>query len=95
MSAVSATGGVSYTWFWHVPEFRRALGLILVLALSTFLLLPLITLLLWAFTDVWRYPAVLPQQLSLKWWDWVFHNGDVGSAVRYSFMTAPVVTLPT
>jgi putative spermidine/putrescine transport system permease protein len=81
------------TWFLRVPEMRRAMGLILVLALSTFLLLPLLTLLLWAFTDEWRYPSVIPQTFSLRWWDWVLTNGDVGSAVRYSFMTAPVVTL--
>jgi putative spermidine/putrescine transport system permease protein len=81
------------TWFWDVPAFRRALGLILVFALSSFLLLPLLTLLLWAFADEWRYPNVIPQSASLRWWDWVLTNGDVGTAVRYSFITAPVVTL--
>src|SRR5919201_5655570 len=86
-------GGVRLTWFWDIPEFRRAFGLILVFALSGFLLLPLLTLLLWAFADEWRYPNVLPQSYSFKWWEWVFTNGDVGSAVRYSFMTAPVVTV--
>jgi putative spermidine/putrescine transport system permease protein len=91
--SAEAPSGVGFTWFWHVPEFRRAMGLILVLALSSFLLLPLLTLLLWAFTDEWRYPSVLPQTFSLKWWDWVVTNGDIGQAVRYSFMTAPVVTL--
>jgi putative spermidine/putrescine transport system permease protein len=84
--------GLRATWFLRVPEMRRAMGLILVLALSTFLLLPLLTLLLWAFTDEWRYPSVIPQTFSLRWWDWVLTNGDVGSAVRYSFTTAPVVT---
>src|SRR3981081_1336836 len=92
-SAVVRSPGLRLTWFWDVPEFRRALGLILVLGLSSFLLLPLMTLLLWAFADEWRYPNVIPQSASLKWWEWVFTNGDVGSAVRYSFMTAPVVTL--
>ena len=95
--AVSTGGAVSVgarlTWFWDVPEFRRAMGLILVFGLSCFLLLPLLTLLLWAFADEWRYPGVIPQSWSLKWWEWVFTNGDVGQAVRYSFMTAPVVTI--
>src|SRR3954453_1889908 len=99
MSAVSeasehsAPTGLRLTWFWDVPEFRRAFGLILVLGLSGFLLLPLATLLLWAFADEWRYPSLVPQSFSLRWWEWVFTNGDVGSAVRYSFMTAPVVTV--
>jgi hypothetical protein len=80
--------GVRATWFWDIPEFRRAMGLILVVGLSSFLLLPLLTLLLWAFADEWRYPNIIPQSFSLKWWEWVFTNGDVGQAVRYSFMTA-------
>jgi putative spermidine/putrescine transport system permease protein len=84
---------MTLTWFLRIAEFRRALAIILVLALSAFLLLPLATLLIWAFADTWRYPALLPQQFSLRWWDWVFHNGDVGKAVFYSFTTAPVVTL--
>jgi putative spermidine/putrescine transport system permease protein len=84
---------MSLTWFLQVGEFRRALGLILVLALGCFLLFPLLTLILWAFTDTWRYPGLIPQTFSLRWWDWVFTNGDVGSAVFYSFTTAPVVTL--
>jgi putative spermidine/putrescine transport system permease protein len=87
------THGLRLTWFVDLPEFRRALGLILVFGLSSFLLLPLLTLLLWAFTDEWRYPNIIPQTFSLKWWDWVLNNGDIGQAVRYSFMTAPVVTL--
>jgi len=81
------------TWFLQVPEFRRGLGVILVLALSAYLLLPLLTLIVWAFADVWRYPSMLPQSYSLRWWSWVFHNGDVGKAVKYSFTTAPVVTV--
>jgi putative spermidine/putrescine transport system permease protein len=89
----SSSMGVGFLWFWHTPELRRAMGLILVFALSAFLLLPLLTLLLWAFTDEWRYPSILPQTFSLRWWDWVLTNGDVGTAVRNSFITAPIVTL--
>jgi putative spermidine/putrescine transport system permease protein len=89
----AATGRLGFLWFLDSPEMRKAMGLILVFALSAFLLLPLLTLLLWAFTDEWRYPSIIPQTFSLRWWDWVLTNGDVGSAVRYSFITAPVVTL--
>lgn len=84
---------MALTWFLDVRELRRAVGVILVLALGAFLLLPLFTLVLWAFADVWRFPNVVPQVWSLKWWDWVFHNGDVGKAIFYSLITAPVVTL--
>ena len=81
------------TWFLDSPELRRALGVILVLALGAFLLLPLATLVLWAFSETWRYPGIIPQQFGLHWWTWVFQNGDVSQAVFYSITTAPVVTL--
>jgi putative spermidine/putrescine transport system permease protein len=80
-------------WFLGVAELRRAVGMIIVLALGVFLIMPLATMVLWAFTDVWRYPSVLPQGYSLRWWSFVFHNGNVGKAIFYSFTTAPVVTL--
>ncbi len=81
------------TWFLDVPAMRRALALIMVLALGLFLLMPLLTLTLWAFADVWRFPNVLPQSYSLRWWSFVFHNDTIAKAIRYSFTTAPVVTL--
>lgn len=84
---------MALTWFLQVRELRRTVGVILVLALGVFLLFPLLTLILWAFADTWRYPNVIPQAFSLRWWDWVFHNGDVGKSVFYSVITAPVVTL--
>jgi putative spermidine/putrescine transport system permease protein len=58
--------GIRATWFLRLPELRRAMGLILVFALSAFVLLPLVTLLLWAFTDEWRYPSIIPQTFSLR-----------------------------
>jgi putative spermidine/putrescine transport system permease protein len=81
------------TWFLGVPEIRRALGAVIVLALGAFLLLPLLTMLLWAFTDVWRYPHILPSSYSLRWWKWVFQNGNMTQAIFWSVTTAPVVTL--
>ena len=80
-------------WFLDVAAFRRGLGALLVLALSAFLLLPLATMVVWAFANEWRYPSLLPRSYSLKWWDFVFHNGNVTKAMFYSFTTAPVVTL--
>lgn len=80
-------------WFLRIPEMRRAMAWILVLALGFFLLMPLFTLVLWAFADVWRYPALAPQTYSLKWWAWVFENGNLGKSAFWSFTTAPMVVL--
>jgi putative spermidine/putrescine transport system permease protein len=84
---------MSWSWFLGVPAMRRAMGLILVLGLGVFLLMPLITMVLWAFTSQWQYPGLVPQEFSLRWWKWVLDNGNVGKAMFYSFTTAPVVTL--
>lgn len=84
---------MSYGWFLRVGAMRRAIALILVAALSCFLLLPLFTLLLWAFADQWNYPSLFPQQLGFHWWRWVFQNNDIGNAIKLSFEFAPIVTL--
>lgn len=84
---------MSPLWFLKVHAFRRAIGVTLVAAMAVFMLLPLLTMLLWAFAGQWRYPSIVPTQLSLRWWKWVFDNGDVGKAIFYSFTTAPVVTV--
>lgn len=82
-----------YTWFWQLPIFRRGIAVIFVTALALFLLMPLLTLLLWAFTDRWFYPSLLPQQWGLRWWEWTFSNADISKAAFYSFTLAPTVTV--
>ncbi len=84
---------MAWTWFLRSAPMRRSLGLILVLALGAFMLLPLATMVLWAFAGSWRFPGLVPQHFSVRWWGWVFENGNVGKAFVYSFTTAPVVTL--
>ena len=80
-------------WFWRNAGMRRALGACLVLAFGAFLLMPLVTLLLWAFADKWFYPALVPQQFGLRWWSWIVENTDLSKAAAYSFTIAPTVTV--
>jgi len=84
---------MSYTWFLRVGALRQVIALTLVAALSCFLLLPLFTLIIWAFANQWQYPSVLPQEWGLHWWREVFRNGNLGSAIKLSFEIAPIVTL--
>ena len=92
---ISRTPGTLNTlgWFWRAAGLRKALSLILVLAFGAFLLMPLWTLLLWAVTQRWLYPGLIPQQFGLRWWGWVFSNADIGKAAFWSLTTAPTVTL--
>ncbi|HVH31641.1 MAG TPA: ABC transporter permease subunit, partial [bacterium] len=41
----------------------------------------------------WFYPALLPDEFSLKWWSVVFGNRSVVASIQNSLVTAPVVTL--
>jgi putative spermidine/putrescine transport system permease protein len=71
----------------------RAAETVLVLALFIFMLGPLVWLSLQAFAGVWRYPRLLPNQWSLRWWRTVFDSPQLGHSIRLSFEFAPVVTV--
>jgi len=80
-------------WFWSVGAFRRTLPWLFLAALAVFILGPLLSLILWAFAGQWFYPALLPDEFSLKWWSVVFGNRSVVASIQNSLVTAPVVTL--
>lgn len=69
------------------------LGLVIALLLSLFILTPLLNVAIWAFTEVWRYPAVIPQRFGLRFWGDVLGRGDVHLALRTSLSLAAIVTL--
>ena len=52
---------------------RKSLGLALVAALVA---LPLLPLVLWAFTGAWRFPDLLPSGLSLRGWEYMASGGS-------------------
>jgi putative spermidine/putrescine transport system permease protein len=80
-------------WFWSIGAFRRTLPWLFLAALAVFILGPLLSLILWAFAGQWFYPALLPDEFSLKWWSVVFGNRSVVASIKNSLVTAPVVTL--
>ncbi len=47
---------------------------------------------IWAFTEVWRYPAILPQQWGLRFWGATLARNDVWSALSTSVLLATTVT---
>jgi putative spermidine/putrescine transport system permease protein len=80
-------------WFWSVGAFRRSLAVLFLVGLAVFILGPLVSLILWAFAGQWFYPSLLPDEWSLKWWTVVLGNRSVVASIKYSLITAPVVTL--
>ncbi len=68
-------------------------GILLALLLSIVVVLPLLVVGVWAFTEVWRYPNVLPQQFGLRFWEQTLNRSDVWNALSLSLTLSAVVTL--
>ncbi len=68
-------------------------GGILLTALLVFVAGPLICVIMWAFADQWRPPALLPQQWGVKYWGLLLARTDVSRALPVSLALSAVVTL--
>ncbi|HEY4200390.1 MAG TPA: ABC transporter permease subunit [Devosiaceae bacterium] len=68
-------------------------GTILLLALGIFVLGPLIGVLLWAFADTWRPPALIPTAWGFKYWQMLLARADVQHAIPTSLIISTIVTL--
>ncbi|MFK3779753.1 ABC transporter permease [Agrobacterium sp. NPDC089420] len=54
---------------------------------------PLLVVGTWAFTEVWRYPNVIPQQFGFRFWGQTLGRADVWNALMLSLRLTTVVTL--
>jgi len=68
-------------------------GIVFGIVLSAAIVFPLIVVATWAFTEVWRYPNVIPQQFGLRFWNQTLSRADVWSALSLSLQLSTVVTL--
>ncbi|KAB0678561.1 carbohydrate ABC transporter permease [Aureimonas leprariae] len=67
-------------------------GLLIAAILAVVIVLPLLVVVTWAFTEVWRYPAVVPQQFGLRFWRATLARSDVWNALTLSLTLATTVT---
>ncbi len=72
---------------------RDALGLLLLVALFIVIIGPMISVIFWAFTEIWRYPSLIPTQWGLSYWQETLSRADVTSALPLSIGLAATVTL--
>ncbi|GGE20429.1 ABC transporter permease [Aureimonas endophytica] len=74
---------------------RRAdwLGLGLSVLLTLVIALPLIVVAVWAFSEVWRYPALVPQRFGLRFWQETLARQDVWDALSMSLRLTVTVTV--
>ncbi|MGO7919160.1 ABC transporter permease [Rhizobium ruizarguesonis] len=69
------------------------IGLLFAGLLTLFIALPLIVVGTWAFTEVWRYPSVIPQQFGLRFWGQTLARPDVWDALFLSLRLTTTVTI--
>lgn len=68
-------------------------GIFFAVALTIVIVAPLLVVGTWAFTNVWRYPSVIPQEFGLKFWQQTLARADVWGSITMSLSLATVVTL--
>ncbi|QND40950.1 ABC transporter permease subunit (plasmid) [Rhizobium leguminosarum bv. viciae] len=83
MSAGRSSFGLRFDW----------IGLLFACLLTLFIALPLIVVGTWAFTEVWRYPSVIPQQFGLRFWGQTLARPDVWDALFLSLRLTTTVTI--
>jgi putative spermidine/putrescine transport system permease protein len=72
---------------------RDMLGWVLVVVMTVVIIGPMVVVGLWAFAEVWRFPALLPQEFGLKFWHVTLARADVWAALWTSIQLASIVTL--
>jgi putative spermidine/putrescine transport system permease protein len=68
-------------------------GLFFAIVLTIVIAVPLLVVVTWAFTEVWRYPSVIPQQFGLRYWQQTLVRADVWDALWISIRLSATVTL--
>lgn len=72
---------------------RKTLLVIVMWGVVVLVLLPMIPMIMWAFSERWLFPTIIPESLSLRPWQSAFRAGsNVFSALRTSLSIAAVVT---
>ncbi|MBT9371994.1 ABC transporter permease subunit [Rhizobium sp. CSW-27] len=67
-------------------------GLAFTILLAIVIAVPLLVVFTWAFTEVWRYPSVIPQKFGLRFWDQTLSRADVWEALSISLRLSATVT---
>jgi len=71
---------------------RSATGLLLLLALAIAIISPMLTVVFWAFANVWRYPSLVPTEWGFRFWEDTLNRADLTAAFPLSILLALTVT---
>ena len=67
-------------------------GIFFAVVLTIVIIFPLIVVGTWAFTNVWRWPSVVPQEMGLRYWNMTLARQDVWTSITLSISLATMVT---
>jgi len=67
-------------------------GIVILLFLVAFIVLPVLTVFIWAFAEQWFFPAILPTKWGFRFWYAVLARPDVWAALSMSVQLSLVVT---
>ena len=68
-------------------------GIVPAVVLTLVIVFPLIVVGTWAFTNVWRYPSIIPQEFGLRFWGQTLARADVWGSITMSLTLAATVTV--
>ncbi|MCM5557639.1 ABC transporter permease [Pleomorphomonas sp. JP5] len=68
-------------------------GIAFLTGLAVVILLPLVVTAVWAFAEVWRFPAIVPQRMGLGYWQETLSRHDVWQALWLSLSITTTVTV--
>lgn len=71
---------------------RNFLEYILFAVFLLFFFSPLLNLVMLAFADQYEVPAVIPQKVGVRWWQFVLQQNSLVSSIATSFLIAIIVT---
>ncbi len=77
---------------WLKALRREGFGVLMLVFLFIVIIGPMIAVVLWAFTERWRYPSLLPTQFGLSFWADTLSRADFRSALPLSIVLATAVT---
>lgn len=75
-----------------LPRPLSVVGVALATTLTLAILGPILTVILWAFAEQWRYPNLLPTAWGLRFWTQMLGRADIIEAIATSFSLAFVAT---
>jgi putative spermidine/putrescine transport system permease protein len=78
-------------WYYLMGR-RKFTEFLILVAFIAFFYGPLLHMLMLAFANKYEVPHVLPTELGLKWWEYMFKQRSLVSSISLSFTIAFITT---